>query len=395
MSVICCRIPNLLWTLAAQRQPDLIAHPAALVGPDDLIWAAGPQARAAGVLRQMTLRQAYTHCPELVLQPVALDECQSVQDTLLSTLATWELPLEETHWGHAYLDLHTVATTRLQVQPLVVELGRQVRAALGVELQPSIGWDSGKFTARAAGSIAAPGRARLVSREDEIPFLSPLPVKLLPLASVAKQELRWLGIETLGQFAKLPATAVVQRFGAAARMAHQWAQGHDPRPVHNNVRARFTPLTAPIVPPTGLLDPVVEVLLDLLRPRLEALALELAGCRKLHVDLHFLDGSTRGLHIPFVTAVGQESTLAATLTHHLQTLSWPAEVEQVGITQLETGELPAEQLPLLPAFVENHAPGNALVQRLKQVYGPIFYRGEVADPLHPLAPQRSRLAVWA
>ena len=354
----------------------------------------GHSARAAGVLRQMNLRQVHAHCPELLLQPVGLEECQAVQDALLSTLAAWQLPVEEMHWGQAYLDLHTVATTRQQVLPLAVELGRQVRIALGSDLQPSIGWDHGKFTARAAAGMASPGRARLVSREDEVSFLSPLSVKLLPISVEAKQELHWLGIDTLGQFAQLPALAVVQRFGAAARMAHQWAQGHDPRPVHNNVRAQFVPLTTTIDPPTGLLDPVLEALLALLRPRLDALALELAGCRKLQVDMHFLDGASRILHVPFVTAVGQEATLRTTLTHHLQRLNWSAEVERLVVTSLETGELPAEQLPLLPAFMESAMPGDVLVQRLKQVYGPVFYKGEVPDPLHPMAPQRSRMAMW-
>src|SRR5262245_30133598 len=103
MSVICCNIPNLLCTLANQPQPTLNAHPTALLGPDNSIWAVGPQAHAMGIMPQMKLRQALSFCPELVLHQVDFTECQDVQNTMLATLAKWELPLEEIGWGQAYL----------------------------------------------------------------------------------------------------------------------------------------------------------------------------------------------------------------------------------------------------------------------------------------------------
>jgi nucleotidyltransferase/DNA polymerase involved in DNA repair len=394
MSVLCCHVPDFLWSLAQRHQPELSEHPIALVGPDDLIWATAPLAHKLGVMPQMTLRQAQSHCSDLRLLPVDLVESQAAQHSFLSTLATWELPLEENSWGHAYIDLHTVATTRSQVQPLAIELGQLVRKTLGIELQPAVGWDSGKFTARAAAAIVQPGRVRLVSREDETRFLRPLPVSLLPLSPVAHQELQWLGIHTLGQFAQLPVHAVVQRFGTAGRVAHQWAQGHDTRPVRNTVRANFSPLSVQLDPPTGLLEPVLEALLGVLRPHLNALAVELAGCRKINVELGFLDGSTRTLVMSLVTAISQEATLQATLAHHLQTLNWPAEVAKLTIVGLEIGELPAEQLSLFPEFTDNTSPGALLVQRLSGVYGDVFFRGDVVEPCHPIAERRSVMATW-
>jgi hypothetical protein len=52
-------------------------------------------------------------------------------------------------------------------------------------------------------------------------------------------------------------------------------------------------------------------------------------------------------------------------------------------------------LALFPEYVEATTPGAALVQRLTQVYGPVFYRGEVADPLHPVASRRAVVGAWA
>jgi hypothetical protein len=189
-------------------------------------------------------------------------------------------------------------------------------------------------------------------------------------------------------------SAVVQRFGLVGRIAHQWAQGHDTRPVRNTVRANFTPLSVQLDPPTGLIDPVVEALLGLLRPHLDALAVELAGCRKINVQLDFLDGSTRTLAINLVTAVAQESTLQTTLTHHLQALCWPAEVANLTVCGLESGELPAEQLSLFPEFTDSASLGSMLVQRLSGVYGDVFFRGDVSEPHHPIPERRSTMAAW-
>jgi hypothetical protein len=160
------------------------------------------------------------------------------------------------------------------------------------------------------------------------------------------------------------------------------------------VRANFTPLTAHIDPPTGLLEPVLEALLEVLRPYLNALAVELAGCRKINVELGFLDGSTRTLTVNLVTAISQESVLRTTCAHHLQSLNWPAEVACLTVSGLETGELPAEQLSLFPEFTDDSTPGALLVQRLSGVYGAVFLRGEVAEPHHPIAEYRSVMAAW-
>ena len=52
-------------------------------------------------------------------------------------------------------------------------MGRLVRGALGPTLQPAIGWDSGKFTARVAALQVPAGRMRLVDQADEVRFLRP------------------------------------------------------------------------------------------------------------------------------------------------------------------------------------------------------------------------------
>lgn len=372
MSVLCCQIPAFLINVTLRHQPSLAQRPLALVGPDERICATS----AAGVQTTMTPRQAQAHCPDLLLHPLDLAACQQEQDTFLGTLATWGLPVEPCDWGMAYLDLQDLR----DIQPLAAALGRTVRQTMGAALQPSLGWDSGKFTARVAAVRTPVGRMRLVSKADEAAFLTPLPITLLPLPGQALQQLWWLGIRTLGDFAALPGAAVWQRFGQAGKLAHQWAQGRDDRPVYNQVAAAPTVIQVDFDPPTGALARAVASCCQALQPHLDALRHELRGCRRLRLQLGFVT-TTRTLDISFVEATTQ---VQAALTQHLQALVWPDLLETIAITLLETSEATPQQLSL---FGDEQAMPSW--DKLKTRYGPVFLQGQLLDAAHPVAERRS------
>jgi DNA polymerase IV len=390
MSVLCCYIPDFLVNLACRHQPDLATRPLALLGPDERICALSPAARAAGVHLALHPRQAQALCPELLLRPLALAACQAEQAAFLSVLATWQLPAEELSWGAAYLDLHTLATDPARVEPLAGDLGRQMRHRLGAYLQPALGWDSGKFTARAAALTTRAGRLRLVAKSEEVSFLSPLPITWLPLPVAALRQLHWLGIRTLGQFAALPPVAVQQRFGPAGRQAQQWAQGRDGRPVQATLPALPDPIEVDLDPPTANLALVVTTTLAALGPTLQMLAAHLQGCRRLRLDLHFAEGSSRTLDLTAVEPLSQPASLHPLLTHHLRTLVWPGELTRLRLALLDVTELSIHQLELFPT--EPARPALAeLAHQLAGRYGPLFLRAEQSDPTHPIPARRFQL----
>ena len=262
MSVLCCRVPNFLVGLAARQHPEWEGRPLALIGAEGHIWAASPEARQSGVYAQMSARQAQTRCPDVLLCTLDAQQSEAEQGALLGTLAQSGLPVEAQTWGTAYVDLQQVvdqrahgnlSAERLQrtVRPLCAELGKKIQKLFGETLSPALGWDSSKFTSRAAAGFAKPGHMRLVAHAEETSFLNPLSIQLLPLPWAALQQLAWLGIRTLGQFARLPAAAVGQRFGPAGRIAQQWAQGRDQRPVCANTRSTPEPLILEFEPFTG------------------------------------------------------------------------------------------------------------------------------------------------
>jgi len=259
---------------------------------------------------------------------------------------------------------------------------------MGEALQPSLGWDSGKFTARAAAAYTAPGRMRLVGKKEESRFLSPLSITLLPLPLPDQQQLHWLGITTLGQFAALPPASIWQRFGPAGRLAQSWASGHDDRPVRSTVEAALPPMEIDFDPPTSILHTVVEASLAALDPHLQTMSERLEGCRRLHLDMRFIDGSTKRAGISFIEATCHQERLQQALTNKLQALEWPGEMEHAAISILETTELSAQQLSLFPELLESASPLQAVIEKLATRYSDRLFKGKIVQPRHLLADRR-------
>lgn len=125
------------------------------------------------------------------------------------------------------------------------ELACRVAEAAAVVMGPEvrIGIADGPFAARRAAALAT-DQPFIV--EDTMAFVASLDV-----TSVGVEELvstfRWLGINTLGELARLPRGAVVSRFGPEGLTAHRLASGEDrdtrPRiPLEDRaVEERFNP----------------------------------------------------------------------------------------------------------------------------------------------------------
>jgi protein ImuB len=334
------------------------------------------------------VRQAQMRCPELIVLDADLAECQAAQDAYLAELVQWELPVEAHGMGMAYVDLHTITTKKQEVTGLAAELGRRVRCALGDDLQPALGWDHSKFCARAAAYQTPAGRMKLVAKEDEATFLAPLPTTLLPLPSLDLQRLHWLGIDTLGHFALLPASAVWQQFGKPGQLAQRWAQGRDNRPVRNMLHAAWTPVEVEFETPVAQLGPVVEALMTKLQTSLDEWSAELQGCTRLRLELYFINRERRVLELVWLEPVSHAARLRLHLANQMAGLHWPAALDRAVVTQAVTAELPALQLALFAEPVIEPATLVEVAAPLQHRYGSIFVRGTVTDASHVVDERR-------
>ncbi len=231
MSVLYCTIPHFAAALAQRDNPELEGQPVALIGPEGRVFGTSAEAHACGVVAGLSSRIAQVRCPEARLVEADVPRYRAALETLFQVLERASPSVEPHGWGSAYVDLGNQAREHTAAVVLGQQIGRAVRQELSPALQPALGWDSTKFTAQAAARRTQAGRLLAVAAVRERAFLQPLPVTLLPLPEDALQRLGFLGLRTLGQYAGLPAAAVMQQFGRAGRLAHRCARGEDDRPV--------------------------------------------------------------------------------------------------------------------------------------------------------------------
>lgn len=249
MPIVCLRIPYFALRIALLDAPHLDGHPLVLSNPQSgraVVLDATPEALEKGIRPGMNLREASALCPTAVVRTV-----DPVHETTISQQIQHHLeqvsPLVEPdaqEQGCWYIDLMGLE----RHYGSYGQAARRVLACADAILRARAGVADGKFTARVAAGVAAPGTVRTVTDEEMPGFLAGASVTWLPLPADVIRQLERLGIPTLGDFTNLPRRKVAARFGPAGRAAWELARGQDNRPVSPPLRLQSVTerLTMPV-----------------------------------------------------------------------------------------------------------------------------------------------------
>jgi protein ImuB len=135
----------------------------------------------------------------------------------------------------------------------------------------------------------APPAGTIVPAGGTPAFLAGYPVSVLEVPELSSLLPR-LGIETLGDYARLPAAEAASRFGAAGAQAHRLARGLDPRPLVPRPPEASRSAVQDFEPPAGLSGPVVFAAKALAEELHTGLAARGLACVRLRVEIAFADG---------------------------------------------------------------------------------------------------------
>jgi DNA polymerase IV len=289
--IACLQIPGFATTIERRHDPALAARPVILEAREH-VYAVSDEAAHCGVYPGMPLRPVLALCPEAAILPARPAAYAHALSPVLSLLADFGVAVEpEESYGSAtcYLDLGELP--RAAAVESAIEMGRAVRGES--HLPPSVGIATGKFPARIAATSVRPSRARVVDPGAEAALLAPLPVETLPLDGEMARRLHLFGIRTLGQFAALPASAVLTQFGRGGQQLHRLARGQDSRPVRPRVTRPAEQVAHHLDDPIGdrsLLEPIIQGLAASLAQGLQE---RVMGARTLWLTLHLEDRSRR------------------------------------------------------------------------------------------------------
>ena len=169
-------------------------------------------------------------------------------------------------------------------------LARKIVAAVaGRGIACQAGLAEGLFAAQLAARAGAPGAVIVVAPGQTREFLAAHPVSVLGSEELTDLLPR-LGIRTLGEFAALPASEAVNRFGTAGALAHRLAHGLDPRPLVTRPVPADLSVRMEFDPPAELAEPVVFAAKALAERFAAGLAARGVTCIRMEVQVTWADG---------------------------------------------------------------------------------------------------------
>ena len=388
MKIACVLVTHLRAKMEMRRQPHLKDRAALVIDRSQgrpLVIDHFPA--ATGVMAGMTLEQALSRQTGGAVLEADEAAYRKTQRQILTSLQGISDLVEGAELGAAYVGLDGLeAMYHGEAQLLNALLN-----AVPQDLMPRVGIGETKFPAYVAARTGPPLGAAKVP-PDVARFLAPHPVGLLPIPAAIREEMQRLGLNTLGDVARMKAAALTDRFGPAGQKAWALAQGIDDAPliplkheesVHEQTALPFTSVSL------ELLLKAVETLLKRAysRPQMQG---RYAGGITLTCLLYKAHPWEKQIH--FRQAVGQWEKASSIVRRQLEADQPQAPVEEVS---LELSNITGEsgmQLSLLPEVRHDRERRLAEAERQLQARTggrPALYRVVQIAPWHPAPEMRA------
>ena len=374
-----------------QRDAKELRGRAVIVGAG-VVLAASYEAKAHGVRTAMGLTRARRLCPRAVVIPPRFSEYVEASRRVFEVFDDTTPLVEALSIDEAFLDVRGFG--RLAGTP--VQMAERLRARVrdDVGLPITVGIARTKFLAKVASGVAKPDGLLVVPPERELAFLHALPVeRLWGVGEVTAQRLRALGIDTVGDVARVGEPLLVSILGrASGRHLHALAHNRDPRPVQPRRRRRSIGAQRAVGlrrMSAGEIEPTLVALVDRVTRRLRAAR---RVCRTVVLRLRFGDyaRATRSHTLPYTTAQTHEVLLAA---HELLAAAMPT-IDARGLTMIGISLTNLEDADAVQLVLSDDTRRGALdgaVDRVRDRFGKAAITravlvGRAPDHEYPLLP---------
>jgi len=213
--------------------PNLLGKPVMVTGGLDsrtVVAAATYEAREYGVHSGTPLTLARLQCPEGVFLEGDPQKYVYTSLRLLAICNEFTPVVEHYSIDESFLDI--TDTAERFGGPL--ELARRLKQRFYDEfrLAASVGLGPNKLLAKTASKLDKPNGLAAIWPADIPTRLWPLPIdKLFGVGEQTTNKLKLLGVETIGDLAKMPVAPLVKLFGVVGELLHDAANGRDDSPV--------------------------------------------------------------------------------------------------------------------------------------------------------------------
>ncbi len=213
-------------------RPELRGRPVIVggLGGRGVVCAASYEARPFGVHSAMPTATAKRLCPHAIFLPVRMKLYAEIGRQIRDILLSFTPLVEPLSLDEAFLDVVGCEALFGPAHEIAAQIKTRVKSETG--LTASVGVAPNKFLAKLASDHGKPNGLVVVDSSRISEFLAPLPVgRIWGVGKKAEKRLHALGIETIGQLARLAEEDLVGQFGELGEHFRQLANGNDNRQV--------------------------------------------------------------------------------------------------------------------------------------------------------------------
>ncbi len=352
--------------------PELKGKPVVVGGKPDrrgVVASASYEARAFGLHAGMPLITARRLCPQAIFIEGSFTRYREASQRFMAILADFSPYLEPVSLDEAYLDVTGFESIHGSIHQMALAIKQRIKEELG--LSASVGIASGKVVAKIAAELSKPDGLLEVAAGEERSFLAPLPIAKLPgIGKKAEGILNGLGINTIGQLANMPLSALKGHFGVFAELLHRHANGIDDRKIEPPAAAKSISRETTFAQDTrdrSLLKATLGYLSERVGAELRQKGRQ-AGCVTL--KLRYADFSTITRRHTLIKATDADQTIFDTglklLTTALSLEKQLVRLIGIGVSNLtEVGR----QLDMLDSSAQRLERLNEAIDRIRKKYG--------------------------
>jgi len=189
--------------------PALRGRPVATGAERGIIAAASYEAKARGVSRSLTIQEAKTLCPDLVIVPSDYESYALYSQRMFAILRRYTPLVEEYSIDEAFADLSGCGhCLNRPLEDVAAALRQDVHAELGITV--SVGISLSKTLAKACSKFRKPNGQTIVRREHLSCLLRRIPIgKVWRIGPASTAKLQARGIDTAEAFTQMDPAAVL------------------------------------------------------------------------------------------------------------------------------------------------------------------------------------------
>lgn len=199
-----------------RRHPELAGRPMIVggMGNRGVVCSANYAAREYGVRSAMPMSRARRLCPQAAVLPPDMSSYATVSRGVMEIFRSVTPLVEPRSLDEAFLDVS--GAVRLLGRP--AEIGELIRRRVAAEhgITCSVGVAPSKFLAKLSSARCKPDGLLVVAADGVLDFLHPLPIGALwGVGERTAEQLRRLGLRTVGEVAQTPRKALQHALGQA------------------------------------------------------------------------------------------------------------------------------------------------------------------------------------